>query len=708
MPSLRPWLHSLALLLGTVAIWQLHVVRTATIYPSFPGGDPFGYFLPAYDFLGERLRHGAVALWNPWQGAGVPLLAALQPGALYPPRLLLAVLRPETAMAAMTLGHVMLAVLSMDRLCLRLGASAFGATVGAMAFGASTALPATSNPAQLEPLTWLPLAALALLALVESARWRWAVALGIAAAMPFLAGGYQIAVYVAYGLVLLALALLVDRRWRPRLLRARVLLQLGAAGILAASMAAPQALPTLDWSQMTSRPPAGMTDEQIFPRFLSLVNVFHIQTTRGLVARTVNADFARVYLSVPVVVLALVGFVRSGGLGIGIGLGALFAYMLMLGPGTPWFVVYRWLPGMGMFRFPLRLWTLLSFGMSLGAALGTTRLAAARLPSPWRSAIGAAAVAIVFAIVVWPQQNQYHYPWTHPPFIEWPLVAKAARIAGTDRAWLPGDRFDLGLGEYPRQGTRHRLRVLQDYEPLSSRRLGAFLAAVVDKPFPDPDIAQPFAGAPLGVERMARPHLLDLVAVRAVVTPQPTVPEQSPFGWRRVDTIRNLTLFENPHALPRAYVAHQVRFVPTEADALEGILSPARSVLEGVVLVGSPDDADPATRNAMLPVPIGPARFTRDDPEHLTIEVAPEWAGVLVVADAFAPGWSARVDGVPRRLWQANYLVRGVEVRPGDHVVEMTYDAPGFHTGLAVALGGWAIVAAIILLDRRRRVVSTG
>ncbi len=706
MSPLRPWLRPLALLLGTVAIWQLHVVRSASIYPSFPAGDPFGYFLPAYDFLGERIRHGAVALWNPWQGAGVPLLATLQPGALYPPRLLLALLRPESAMTVMTLGHVVLAVLSMDRLCLRLGAGAFGATVGAMAFGGSTALPYTANPAQLEPVAWLPVAALALLALVEHARWRWAVGLGLAAAMPFLAGGYQLAVYVAYGVLVVVLALLADRRWRARLLRPRVLVQLAAAGLLAVATAAPQALPALDWSHLTSRPPEEMTDEAIFPRFLWNIDAFHKELTRGLVVRATEMD--RRFLSVPVVLLAIVGFARSGGLGVALGLGAVGVFLLMLGPGTPWFVVYRWLPGMAMFRLPVRLWPLLSFLASVGAALGTTRLTtAARLSPRWRRTVGSVAVVIVFAVVVWPQRNRYHFPWTNPPVTALPLVESAARVAGTDRAWLPGDRFDLRLGEYPRQGTRRRLRVLQDYEPLSSRRLGAFLAAVVDVPFPDPNPEQPFAGSPLKVERIARPHLLDLVAVRAIVTPPSTVPDAAPFGWHPVEATPKATLFENPHALPRAYVTAHVRFVPTEGEALQRLLADTPDVRESAVLVGSPDDADAATRAATRPGPVVPARFTRDEPEHLTVEVTPEQPGVLVVADAFAPGWTARVDGVPRRLWQANYLVRGIEVRPGDRVVEMTYDAPGFHAGLVIAIGAWALVGGVALLDRGRR-VSTG
>jgi hypothetical protein len=694
------WLRAVLLAVGTYWVWQVHYVRTATQYPGNAAGDVFGYFLPAYEMIAERLRHGELPFWNPWQGAGVPLLATLQPGALYPPRWLVAVMDPSKAMGVLAIGHVLLGVLAMDRLCRRLGADALSSAIGAIVFGASVVLPRFHNPAQLEPSAWMPVAGLALVALVDGARWSAAVGLGLAVAMPFLAGGYQLAVYVVYGVALLGLALLADRRWRPRLLRPAVLARIAAAAVLAIATALPQALPTLDWSTSSSRQMGALTDQQMFPRFFHLIEIFQALVPQQMLYR--DNPMAQWHFSVPVVVLAVVGFVANRALGVVLGMGAVIAYYLMLGPGTPLFVLYRWLPGLAMFRLPMRIFPIIGFAAAIGAALGASRAGGVLRRPALRWTFEAALVVTVVVWLVWPGSNPDHYPWTNPPVHQLPFMDAVPELTGTQRAWLPGDRMDLGFGVYPRLGMRQHLRVLQDYEPLSSRRLGTYLAAVADLPNFDPDPGEPFAGYLIGAAHIARPHLLDLVAVRTIVAPQATVGDVAAIGWSLVRPVWELGLYVNRHALPRAYVTTLVDFAPTETDALAKLLPDEPRVRNGVVLVGSPDDAAPATRSATRDAPVLPARFVRDDPEHLAIAVAPVEPGVLVVADTFADGWTARVDGAPRRVWQANYLVRGVEVAPGDRLVELEYRAPGFRTGLALAAAGWLLVLGAIVVSRRR------
>ena len=75
---------------------------------------------------------------------------------------------------------------------------------------------------------------------------------------------------------------------------------------------------------------------------------------------------------------------------------------------------------------------------------------------------------------------------------------------------------------------------------------------------------------------------------------------------------------------------------------------------------------------------------------------------ILVLADAFAPGWDVTVDGAPRRLWQANHLVRGVMVRPGDRRVEFIYHAPGLRFGIGAALSVWAAWNRLLVAELER------
>ena len=80
-------------------------------------------------------------------------------------------------------------------------------------------------------------------------------------------------------------------------------------------------------------------------------------------------------------------------------------------------------------------------------------------------------------------------------------------------------------------------------------------------------------------------------------------------------------------------------------------------------------------------------------PDRVEVDVDALQPGVLVLHEAFYPGWVVEVDGQPARLLRANVLFRGVEVAEGKHHVVFRF-AP-----LSLAnLGD----AALTLLHRRR------
>jgi hypothetical protein len=146
---------------------------------------------------------------------------------------------------------------------------------------------------------------------------------------------------------------------------------------------------------------------------------------------------------------------------------------------------------------------------------------------------------------------------------------------------------------------------------------------------------------------------------------------------------------EIPHR-PRAYLAPD----PFSTDG-EGALA--------FVLAGAPGG-----RTAVEgPVPgaggSGEVRVARDDPTHVELEVAAVAPAVLVLNDAWAPGWSATVDGTPAPVLRADWLARAVAVPEGRHRVAFRYRTPllleGAATAGALAMG----VAAWVALRAARR-----
>ncbi len=72
--------------------------------------------------------------------------------------------------------------------------------------------------------------------------------------------------------------------------------------------------------------------------------------------------------------------------------------------------------------------------------------------------------------------------------------------------------------------------------------------------------------------------------------------------------------------------------------------------------------------------------------------------GVLVLTDAFYPGWKVRVDGRERNILRANYLFRGVELPAGNHQVEFSYEPQSFKIGLIISLFTAGLLLAVPLI----------
>ena len=58
----------------------------------------------------------------------------------------------------------------------------------------------------------------------------------------------------------------------------------------------------------------------------------------------------------------------------------------------------------------------------------------------------------------------------------------------------------------------------------------------------------------------------------------------------------------------------------------------------------------------------------------------------LVLSDVFYPGWQATIDGQPTKIYQTNYVQRGVQVPAGEHVVEYRFEPMSFKIGAAITI----------------------
>jgi hypothetical protein len=88
--------------------------------------------------------------------------------------------------------------------------------------------------------------------------------------------------------------------------------------------------------------------------------------------------------------------------------------------------------------------------------------------------------------------------------------------------------------------------------------------------------------------------------------------------------------------------------------------------------------------------------------ERVTIEAEALGDAVLVVNDAFWPGWSATIDGKPVPIFPADGFVRAVPWPAGRHRLAMTYAPPELATGVAISIAGLLSIALASWALRRR------
>jgi hypothetical protein len=204
-------------------------------------------------------------------------------------------------------------------------------------------------------------------------------------------------------------------------------------------------------------------------------------------------------------------------------------------------------------------------------------------------------------------------------------------------------------------------------------------------------------GIPLSLPTVDAMRLLNVLGTRYVMQPLSDPVLKVP-GLALAHAGPDARLYRSVATQPRAAVVGAQQVVGSGDGALAAIAAPGFR-LERSVVTEKPIAGLPAGATA----PAGSARIVAgDDPDLLRVDVVARRAGLLVVSDAWDPGWKATVEGHDAKVERVNYVMRGVRLGPGSHRVEFSYRPWSFTVGWIVSLAALLVLLGALLRWRRR------
>ena len=249
----------------------------------------------------------------------------------------------------------------------------------------------------------------------------------------------------------------------------------------------------------------------------------------------------------------------------------------------------------------------------------------------------------------------------------------------------------------------YRIADFRSYDATHSNRYVEYARMLSPGTFRESDAAYPthlFLVEPSAVLQAA-------VGIKWLVAPV----NEDPTSWQddpESGPVYKLTLvshdfwvWENMYARPFAYLASRIQVAPDNAT-LTRRMSALTMDRINQVHVEDPDGRFPAgVESADTGAPISEQEaasvaVAKNVPGEIVVNIEAERTRLLVVNEGLADGWRAYLDNSPVEIFRTNYLVQGVVVPPGQHMVRLAYEPRAFLVGAIISCIALALWLALV------------
>ena len=134
----------------------------------------------------------------------------------------------------------------------------------------------------------------------------------------------------------------------------------------------------------------------------------------------------------------------------------------------------------------------------------------------------------------------------------------------------------------------------------------------------------------------------------------------------------HVAIFKNNDALPRAYMVYGYEVIEDKDKIFKRLKEDSFDIRRSVILENDIKEGMDSDLNTDLEDK-GNVEIIEYTYNKIKIRTQSAKDGILILGDAYFPGWKARIGDKKIDIFSANYIVRGVFVPAGKHIIEFYY-----------------------------------
>jgi len=161
-----------------------------------------------------------------------------------------------------------------------------------------------------------------------------------------------------------------------------------------------------------------------------------------------------------------------------------------------------------------------------------------------------------------------------------------------------------------------------------------------------------------------------------------------------------IKIIENKKCFERAFITNNVVCFNSKNEVLNKICEPGFDFAT-VVAIESETPYQTTANVPGLPSSNDVCEIVVYNPDYVRINATVKEDSFLVLSDTFYPGWKGYVDGKKEPVLRANYILRALFLRKGNHTIEFRYEPTSFRIGIAVTALTVLLLLVLLLYKKK-------